>query len=112
MRHIPSNLPPPVIAPDALDVKNIRYLRPVLRVDERNLTPLVFPHLHSPEQADVENRTSVPSVAERRRGKERRNISRRTRRKGRLLYDTRASEDRRGANRRDGDLVTKIQEKI
>lgn len=112
MRYIPSIPPSPSTPVDAVDVKPVSYLRAAMIVGERSLTPLVFPH-HRPAQAEepVPTGSEQPLPEERRRGIERRRISRRIRRTGASPYDTRAPEERRSGNRRESDITTKIQEK-
>ena len=112
MRNVPSMPLPPSSPADALDVKPVSYLRAAMIVGERSLTPLLFPH-HRPVKNEAPAPTGAPLPPEERRsGIERRRFSRRMRSQGASLYDTRAPEERRGGNRRDSDITTKIEEKI
>lgn len=112
MRYTPSLPPLPSAAVDAVEVKPVSYLRAAHVVSERSLTPLVFPRHRPVENAEPVGAAEAHVPEEHRSGIDRRGVCRRIQQKTSSPYDTRAEEDRRHGNRRNGDLTTRIEEDI
>lgn len=111
MRYVPSITPPLPASADEVEVRPVRYARPPQPVGERSIPPLLFQLRPPSTSAAPVIRGESPPTGERRLGAERRKFCRRIDFKGVDLYDTRATEERRRKNRRDGDLKTIIEDK-
>lgn len=106
MRFVPST--PPIAAPtEAEQPRPLRAVRPVRKVESRDLVPLVFPRFG--RKNEVEQPEAAP--AEKRGGLDRRKWCRRLKRV-RYLLNTRSGEDRRKGMRRGGEAAATLDEKI
>jgi hypothetical protein len=106
MRFVPST--PPIAAPtEAEQPRPLRAVRPVRKVEPREIVPLVFPRFS--RKNEVEQPEAAP--AEKRNGLDRRKWCRRTKRE-RYLLNTRSGEERRKKIRRRGEAAATLDEEV
>lgn len=106
MRFVPT-IPPVTTPAEAEQPQPARAVRPVRKIEPRDLVPLVFPR--SARNKEPEPAEAAP--AEKRGGLDRRKWCRRLQRV-RYLLNTRSGEDRRKGMRRGGEAAATLDEKI